>query len=115
MNAIRVIHPYKYFGTWVFDDPAKELDKEAFVSGADDIMSAASAGLQDPENGFDLLFSEKAFPGHQFCAEHVREELDGNWYRVESLGLEGWLCPALFKYFDTAPKKIFFQVKESCS
>ena len=26
-------------------------------------------------------------------------------------GLEGWLCPALLKYFPTAPTVIHFQVK----
>jgi hypothetical protein len=26
--------------------------------------------------------------------------------------MEGWLCPALFKYFPTAPKTIFVKVEE---
>jgi hypothetical protein len=26
-------------------------------------------------------------------------------------GMEGWLCPALLKYFDKAPKKIYVQIK----
>ena len=25
--------------------------------------------------------------------------------------MEGWLCPALFKYFDQAPERIYAQVK----
>jgi hypothetical protein len=25
--------------------------------------------------------------------------------------MEGWLCPALFKYFEEAPKRIYVQVK----
>jgi hypothetical protein len=25
--------------------------------------------------------------------------------------MEGWLCPALFKYFDSAPKKIYAQFR----
>nr|WP_323697113.1 DUF6717 family protein [Thiorhodovibrio litoralis] len=40
-----------------------------------------------------------------------RKEYDGNWYRSDTLDMEGWLCPALFKYFDKAPKRIFVQVK----
>ena len=28
-----------------------------------------------------------------------------------ALDLEGWLCPALFKYFDQAPERIYAQVK----
>lgn len=35
--------------------------------------------------------------------------MGGNWYWNESLGMEGWLCPALFKYFDTAPERIYAQ------
>ncbi len=37
------------------------------------------------------------------------QEMGGNWYWNESLGMEGWLCPALFKYFDTAPERIYAQ------
>jgi hypothetical protein len=25
--------------------------------------------------------------------------------------MEGWLCPALFKYFEKAPKQIYVQAK----
>jgi len=25
--------------------------------------------------------------------------------------MEGWLCPALFRYFDQAPKQLYAQVK----
>jgi hypothetical protein len=27
------------------------------------------------------------------------------------LDMEGWLCPALFRYFDQAPKQLYAQVK----
>ena len=27
------------------------------------------------------------------------------------LGMQGWLCPALFKYFDAAPQRIYAQFK----
>jgi len=40
----------------------------------------------------------------------VREESGGNVYRWEQR--EGWLCPALLRYFDSAPKRIFVQLKE---
>jgi hypothetical protein len=39
------------------------------------------------------------------CAEY-----GGNWYRWPDKGMEGWLCPALFKYFDQAPTELFVSV-----
>jgi hypothetical protein len=33
--------------------------------------------------------------------------MGGNWYFCEQLGFEGWLCPALFKYFDKAPPELY--------
>jgi hypothetical protein len=38
MNAINVIAPYKYNGSWVFDDPGVGLRREPFVSGADTMI-----------------------------------------------------------------------------
>jgi hypothetical protein len=37
--------------------------------------------------------------------------MGGNWYFSPQFQLEGWLCPALFKYFEAAPQKIYAQVK----
>jgi hypothetical protein len=33
-----------------------------------------------------------------------------NWYRSEDLDMEFRLCPALFRYFDEAPKHLYAQV-----
>jgi len=30
----------------------------------------------------------------------------GNWYFCPQLNMEGWLCPALFRYFGEAPKRL---------
>jgi len=35
----------------------------------------------------------------------------GTWYEVEELGMSGWLCPALFKYFDKAPDNIYVKAE----
>lgn len=111
-NSIIVIHPYKYEGTWVFDDERVGLVKEAFVSGADTIIDRMVENIPGAENGFTLLFSSGKFPGYQVEFEWKREEYDGNWYYCGAIGMEGWLCPALFKYFDETPKKIYAQFKE---
>jgi len=111
MNSILIIHPYKHHGTWVFDDPNAGLVQEPFVSGADVILDRMVEGISDPEKGVTVLFSAQRFPGAQYSFDWRREEFGGNWYFCPQFGLEGWLCPALFKYFEAAPKHIFAQVK----
>jgi uncharacterized protein DUF6717 len=112
MNSILVIHPYKYEGVWVFDDPKVGLVQEPFIAGADAILDRMVEGIADADQGVTLLFSAQRFPGCQFEFVWRREgEFGGNWYYAPAFGLEGWLCPALFKYFETAPPQIFAQVK----
>jgi len=43
VNAINFIVPYRYEGMWVFDDARVGLDKEPFVSGADDMIDVLAA------------------------------------------------------------------------
>lgn len=111
MNAICVIHPYKDQGTWVFDDPAVGLVKEPFVCGADEILDRLTADIPEAEAGVTVVFSANPFPGSQFRLDWRREDSGGNWYYQEETGLEGWLCPAMFKYFEAAPDKIYMQFK----
>lgn len=115
MNAIMAIHPYQHEGMWVFDDPAVSLIQEPFVAGADTLIDRATQGVPDAERGFTILFSRKQFPGAVLRLEWRRAEFDGNWYYSPDFDAEGWLCPALFKYFDSAPKEIFVQVKDKAT
>ena len=111
-NAINVIAPYRYQGLWVFDDPRVGLVQEPFVAGADTMIDRVVAGLADPEHGFTMLFSATPFPGHQYRLEWRRGDAHGNWYWSDQLGMEGWLCPALFRYFTAAPEQLFVQVRD---
>ncbi len=106
-NFMRVIFPYKLEGAWVFDDAAMELVQEPFVFGADDMIEWLVESIPDAADGFKLLFSHQPFPGFQARADWVREEMEGNWYRLEEPPMEGWLCPALLKYFENPPKEIY--------
>jgi hypothetical protein len=107
MNAIIAIHPYKHEGLWVFDDKKLGLLQEPFVAGADTIIESMAANIPDAASGFTLLFSSSPFPGYEAVFEWRRPEMDGNWYYSPDLDSEGWLCPALFKYFESAPEKIY--------
>lgn len=111
MNTINVIQPYKVNGIWVFDDESVGLKREPFVSGTDDIIELLVNDIPDAENGFNLLFSSEKFPGSQIEFEWRRKEHGGNWYYFKPYAMEGWLCPALFKYFGEAPKRIYIQIK----
>lgn len=112
-NQINVIRPYKWEGIWVFDDPALGLDKEALVAGMPEIIEHVTDRLciPNPQNGFVCIFSKDEFPDAKLRLDWVREEGGGNVYRLPQADLEGWLCPALFKYFDKAPAHIYVDVK----
>ena len=107
MNAIGIIAPYKYEGMWVFDDAAAGLTREPFVSGIDKMIDLAVADIPNADRGFRLLFSATPFPGYTWKLEWRREEFGGNWYYAPQHKIEGWLCPALFKYFDQAPAELY--------
>jgi hypothetical protein len=111
VNAINIIAPYKYHGMWVFDDPRVGLVQEPFVSGADTMIDRVVAEIPNADQGFTMIFSGSSFPGHQFRLDWRRADGSGNWYYSQDLDMEGWLCPALLRYFDEAPKEIFVQIK----
>jgi hypothetical protein len=106
-NAIGVIAPYKYEGIWVFDDPAVGLVREPFVAGIDTMIDKLVASIPAAEHGFRLLFSATPFPGYTVKLDWRREEYGGNWYYSPDFDMEGWLCPALFKYFEKAPRELY--------
>lgn len=119
MNSMMVLHPYKKGGTWMFDDERRGLLEEPFVAGVPLMLELAVAkqGLKNPQAGFTLVFSATPFPGHQYVLHlaREREENFGNWYQLEGTELTGWLCPALFKYFDEAPDELYFQVSNKAN
>jgi hypothetical protein len=110
-NATFVIRPYKWEGLWVFDDPAVGLVREPFVGGADTMIDVATEHIPNADRGFLAVFSACRFPGARIVLDWVREEGGGNVYRWPEKGMEGWLCPALLRYFERAPEKLYVQVK----
>ncbi|HVF72361.1 MAG TPA: DUF6717 family protein [Chthoniobacterales bacterium] len=111
MNALFVIAPYKYEGMWVFDDPKVGLSREPFIAGIDTMIDRMVAGIPDAHKGFRAIFSAGPFPGSTEKLEWRREESGGNWYYHDRFKMEGWLCPALFKYFPKAPREIYVKVE----
>ena len=111
MNSLMVIAPYKYNGMWVFDDAAVGLSREPFVAGIDTMIDKLVADIPNAQKGFRAVFSAAPFPGHEVKLEWRRGDSGGNWYYSAKYEMEGWLCPALFKYFPTAPREIYVRAE----
>lgn len=120
------LYPYLFESTvWVFDDERTGLKEEAFVLGMTEMISRLVEHKRIPNvsRGFAMHFSDQPFDGYDAVLNWIRSDdsqqvsdkdgnvspLSGNWYRGEVVGevMEGWLCPALGLYFQSAPKKIF--------
>jgi hypothetical protein len=112
-NQIMVIAPYwlDEVGTWVFDDPATDLKQEPFVEGIPEMIDDLVAGVPHARSGFRLLFSAAPFPGFQRKITRLRQDFSGWWYASNEPKAEGWLCPALFRYFDEAPPEIYVKAE----
>lgn len=111
MNELHVIAPYKYHGMWVFDDPRVGLAQEPFVGGADTIIDLMTQEIPQAAGGFTMVFASYAFPGHRFQFECRGPQGSGTLYYSPDFQLEGWLCPALLRYFDRPPQCLFVQVQ----
>jgi len=111
-NALMVIAPYRYAGTWVFDDPAVGLKREPFVSGIPEMIDDMVKDIPDADKGFRLLFSAQPFPGFTHKLTWRRGDRQGNWYYCEQFDKEGWLCPGLFRYYQEAPKEIYAKAEK---
>ena len=111
----RVTHtlkPYLYDGRWVFDDHTRRLWAIPLVTRGTEIVDEIirRAGLP-PRRPFRLTFSDREIrePGYRFAVDRVREDAAGHWYRWG--GME-CLCPAMMRYFDAPPTRMYWAVAE---
>ena len=115
-NAIMILITYWKHGTWCFTDANTGLVDEAFVGGADKQISylVKKYNIVNPEAGFKIFISETWFPDCEFIT-HISPDNygSGNYYRYVDgdTVIDGWYCPALFRYFPTAPEKIYCKVE----
>ena len=122
------LYPYLKSGTWMFDDARTGLKEEAFVLGADAVLTRLvhQKSIPAAERGFALQFSDEPFDGFDAELVWVRSDdpqavpgrdadgpLGGNWYSCTVAGqvMEGWLCAALGLYFTAPPASIFVKVE----
>lgn len=106
-NSVHVIWPYNIDGIWAFDDKDKRIEREPFVGAINPMIEELVKDIPDAKIGFRLLFSADFIPEHSAKLVWRRKEGKGNWYYCEKFKTEGWLCPALLKYFVRPPKEIY--------
>ena len=110
-NAIMVIAPYRYQGTWVFDNVQAGLVREPFVAGVPEMIDALVADIPDADKGFRLTFSAKPFPAFGKKLTWLRGDMTGNYYKTDDPPMEGWICPAMFRYYEQAPPELYVKAE----
>jgi hypothetical protein len=111
VNSLYVLNIYNHEGTYVFDDPKVDLVREPFVMGMPEIIEHQMGG--GPIDTFTAIFSATAFPGYNTVLKRLHPEYGGTWYELDGTDLQGWLCPALFKYFLVAPERLYVQFTDT--
>jgi len=110
-NALIVIAPYRHADTWVFDDSKAGLVREPFVAGVPEMIDVLTRDIPDATNGFRMLFSAQPFPGYQKKLTWLRGDMGGNYYKMDDPAMEGWICPAMFRYYQAAPKELYVKAE----
>ena len=129
--GVEVIRPFKKSNRWVFEKdghtydmaPAEalEVNLSPLVIGADKIISIGCKmkGIESPEEGFNLLFSQNYFPNADVKLVYVEEKFGGWIYSVEELNLKGllpgqsaWVCSYMGLYFSGPPKNIYLKAEK---
>lgn len=110
-NALIVIAPYRHAGTWVFDDPSAGLVREPFVAGVPEMIDVLVKDIPGATNGFRLLFSAQPFPAYQKKLTWLRGDMGGNYYAMDEPAMEGWICPAMFRYYQAAPRELYVKAE----
>ena len=95
----------------VFDDETVNLKREPFVAGVPEMIDVLVKDIPDSKNGFRLLFSANAFPGHQKKLAWLRGDSGGNYYKLDDPPMEGWICPAMFRYYKTPPQALYVKAE----
>lgn len=106
-NAIMVIAPYQYNGTWVFDDARFGLVREPFVAGVPEMIDVLVEDIPNAGQGFRLTFSAQPFPEYDKKLTWLRGDMQGNYYQLDDPPMQGWICPAMFKYYEKAPPELY--------
>jgi hypothetical protein len=99
----------------VFDDERVGLKGEPFVGEINTMIDymLRDARIRNGESGFTAYFSPTPLPGAHMILKHVEGKAQsGTTYACPQYQLEGWLCPALSRYFSESPAYIYVRAEE---
>lgn len=138
MNALFTIDVYKLENTWYFDDASRNIQREAFVLGASELITGLLGADKTkgtvcfstgPIPNYDIFLTctEKCYPnGQSTKIEVVRvagsdatvlkpvfeadptQAPDSGWY-VDEHGNTCWLCPAQLAFFEQVADTIYIK------
>lgn len=95
--------------SWMFDDEANNVYREPFVRGSTEILDDI-ASQTGRESDMTLIFADDPIDTWDYALDLIREEDGGALYASEDFDRVGWLCPALYLYFDSTPAKLYLKV-----
>jgi hypothetical protein len=76
-----------------------------------EMMDVLVKDIADARQGFRLLFSANPFPGYQKRLTWLCGDMEGNIYRLEDPPMKGWICPAMFRYYKSAPRNLYVKAE----
>jgi hypothetical protein len=82
-NTLWVIHPYRDWGTWVFDDPRVGLRREPFVAGIPEMMDKLVRDIPNADKASDCFFQLPLSP-------IIQPSLYGGGRRPGGIGISLW-------------------------
>lgn len=88
------------------------MAQEPFVSGVPETIDDLARDIPDVGVEFSAVVVIPAISELSAYAAWVREEMGGNWCKANDPPTEGWVWPALFRYFARPPTE-FFVMAES--
>ena len=98
---------YRLDGDWYMDDHEKGIIFEELIRGMPEIIEHTVGERTDR---FICTFSEQRLMGKSAVLEKNAESEGGCWYVLQGTSLRGWLCPTIFRYFDTIPQVIYLHL-----
>lgn len=112
MNSIFIIQAYKVGNTWAFDDLKRGISQEPFVGGFPNIIRKIMLEkIGKIVDNFTITFSDNKFPGSDICLNKQNDLNGGSWYKLSGTDIEGWLCPALRKYYtESLPNDLYLEI-----
>lgn len=128
--GVNTIRPFKHNGRWVFERDGRKYDMapaaimdvalSPLVVGADKLIALGCKmkGIENPDSGFLLLFSEEYFPNADVKFTLGEPKANGWIYSIEELNLKGlmpgqsaWVCPYMVMYYPAPPKTLYLKIE----